>query len=574
MSNTTAFPARSFEETATIPSIIVSSFFEGSTPGFVRLSSLSAYAQSQYEYYASTGVMTPLIGPYEALGRAFAETASFKIKYGMDAQFFSKFSYIDVFGSNPTAQQIQHFDSQISYFSSLYIGAGMPREKSDILAKGAVLGQMLGHAAIDRGSALDYYAAAKNYIAQIDSPSFEPGPLPSFAGISLSGTASNDVLVGGDGHDRLYGLDGDDRLTGGAGNDGFNGGRGNDTFNGGAGTDFVFYDRDFGMERKLGVTINLDMGDPTDDLGIAINGSGDTDNLISIEEARGTRFDDYFIGDNKNNFLKGFEGDDTMFGGDGVDTMRPGSGNDHFDGGGSGSNIDLIDYADAPRGLTATLGPNGTGAIIDPWGGTDTYVGVEGLNGTLFADRLTGNEQNNRLRGHAGNDILDGAGGIDIIDYRREGFFGGTLGVKVNLSLNTGSDTFGDTDTLLNIENVFGSPFNDIIIGSRGANELRGDEGNDILDGLGGSDLLRGDAGDDIFVYKAGYGATTIADLAAGGGSADKVDLRSFGVASYAELSVRMTATGGNVQINFDKGDILTLLGLSITQLSPSDFLL
>ncbi|RYF83156.1 MAG: VWA domain-containing protein, partial [Comamonadaceae bacterium] len=53
----------------------------------------------------------------------------------------------------------------------------------------------------------------------------------------LNGLGGNDVLIGGNGDDQLFGGDGADRLEGGAGNDTLNGGTGNDILIGGTGND-------------------------------------------------------------------------------------------------------------------------------------------------------------------------------------------------------------------------------------------------------------------------------------------------------------------------------------------------
>ena len=82
--------------------------------------------------------------------------------------------------------------------------------------------------------------------------------------------------------------------------------------------------------------------------------------------------------------------------------------------------IDIASYEDVAIAITADLetsNQNGTGGLID------TYVGVDGLVGSRFADNLTGaspdtittNGFDNLLVGGAGNDILTGLGGDDII---------------------------------------------------------------------------------------------------------------------------------------------------------------
>ena len=85
---------------------------------------------------------------------------------------------------------------------------------------------------------------------------------------------------------------------------------------------------------------------------------------------------------------------------------------------------------------------------------------------------LNGDGENDLLIGGAGNDTLDGGEEYDIVSYTPET---GSLGVVANLSdvawtygttvyqSNTGTDTFGDLDTYVNIENITGSIHNDIL---------------------------------------------------------------------------------------------------------------
>ena len=53
------------------------------------------------------------------------------------------------------------------------------------------------------------------------------------------------------------------------------------------------------------------------------------------------------------------------------------------------------------------------------------------------------------------------------------------------------------SDTLIGIENLTGSSFNDALTGDGNANMLSGGAGNDTLDGGAGNDTLDGGAGTD-----------------------------------------------------------------------------
>ena len=70
------------------------------------------------------------------------------------------------------------------------------------------------------------------------------------------------------------------------------------------------------------------------------------------------------------------------------------------------------------------------------------------------------------------------------------------------------------TDTLVGIEDLAGSSFDDTLIGNSDANRLFGGAGNDVLVGSSG-DILDGGAGNDTASYADTFGVT--ADLAASG---------------------------------------------------------
>src|SRR5438552_743330 len=73
--------------------------------------------------------------------------------------------------------------------------------------------------------------------------------------------------------------------------------------------------------------------------------------------------------------------------------------------------------------------------------------------------------------------------------------------VPVNLLQVTKADD--GTDTLTTIENVVGSPFNDVIVGNAASNTLTGLGGDDTLRGDLGNDVLDGGAGIDTAAFNA-----------------------------------------------------------------------
>ena len=154
----------------------------------------------------------------------------------------------------------------------------------------------------------------------------------------------------------------------------------------------------------------------------------------------------------------------------------------------------------------------GTGII----GGYTIANGViiEAAIGGSSADKLYGNSSGNTLSGGLGNDLIyvgtgtasdrvDGGSGVDGVSYAYAG-----SRVNVNLNLTTAQATGGSgTDTILNVENLYGSAYGDTLSGNASGNQLYGAAGNDILNGMGGNDTLNGGAGLDTFVFNTALSA-------------------------------------------------------------------
>jgi Ca2+-binding RTX toxin-like protein len=163
--------------------------------------------------------------------------------------------------------------------------------------------------------------------------------------------------------------------------------------------------------------------------------------------------------------------------------------------------------------------------------------GNDTLNGTSGDDFFFGDAGNDVMNGGAGNDTFvssagadtfNGGTGIDTVDYSQitqatDPFLGLIDGVMVNLTAGVGGDYQsayeGDGwDSYSSIENVTGSNFNDMIVGDKSANVIKGLDGVDFLEGMGGADTLDGGDGYDFLTYY--YSAVGVtADLQSGTGS-------------------------------------------------------
>ena len=324
------------------------------------------------------------------------------------------------------------------------------------------------------------------------------------------GTSAADDIDMRAGDDTAYGQGGDDVISGGWGNDSLHGGNDDDLIFGNEGNDFVF-------------------GDAGDD---HLHGN-DGDDLVHGGTGR-----DLMFGEDGNDRLFGDEDNDTLDGGVGADLLDGGDG-DH----------DLADYSRASGSVTINLATNvAHGAEAEG----DTFFSIEALTGSRFADTLTGSSGDESFEGLAGADRIDGGGGADTAFYTES-----TAAVNVNLAtgLNFGGDAAGDV--LINIENLVGSVFADVLTGDAGANTIEGNPGNDVISGGAGADTLRGGAGNDTFEGGAG------ADLIDGGSD--------FDTASYANSAAGVTvnlATGVNTGGDA-AGDVL----VGIESLVGSSFL-
>jgi Ca2+-binding RTX toxin-like protein len=295
-------------------------------------------------------------------------------------------------------------------------------------------------------------------------------------------------------------------------------------------------------------------------------------------------------------FLYGGDGDDTILGGSYDDMLYGGSGNDVMNG---GAGFDWVDYQDANGGVKVDLFL--TTAQNTRSAGIDTLTNFEAVAGSAYADILsaastgsslygflgddliTGRAGNDLLNGGGGNDTIIGGGGNDTIIAEDWSSFGNdmvdggagrdtadyfavtgslTIDLRVTSAQNTGS---AGVDTIVNVENVRGSLYDDLLTGNAVANHLFGWTGNDTLSGMAGNDTLDGFAGADQLYGGSGndvlYGGVTSlaaeSDALTGGAGADTF---VFLDATWS------TATGTDHILDFDasEGDRIDLHALAL----------
>jgi len=185
------------------------------------------------------------------------------------------------------------------------------------------------------------------------------------------------------------------------------------------------------------------------------------------------------------------------------------------------------------------------------FGGADKLTGGAGddvLAGMAGNDTLLGGDGEDYILGGAGSDTIDGGAGADWAAYEDA-----ASGVKVDLTLTASQNTLGGgSDKLISIENIYGSAFNDTLIGDAGVNYLAGGDGHDSLSGGKGEDNLFGGAGADTLLggqnddyMQGGAGA----DLIDGGAGMDwsAYDDAVSGVTVDLNLTAAQNTGGGGV---------------------------
>jgi Ca2+-binding RTX toxin-like protein len=298
------------------------------------------------------------------------------------------------------------------------------------------------------------------------------------------------------------------------------------------------------------------------------SGSLEMDQLYSVTRIVGTNVSgiDSVTGGSKSgvgDWLMGGSSVRTQFGSLQEEFMG-GAGNDTIEGFGG---FDLVLYNSAAAGAgdtlqgfagvvvdldsgTATDGIDVNAGLAGMQAGTDTLMDIEGVVGSNYNDSLTGSDANNYFQMRSGNDSVDGRGGFDMAAYQ-----GSTTGVNVSLAvvgaqvtgktyiLSTGATAQG-TDTLVDIESLRGSDFNDTLTGG-GVTDWRGLTGirREDFEGRAGNDVI--DGGNDHAANLAIYGDESVG-----------YDIAKYERAPEAvAIDMRVTATdAGGTYILVDDG--------------------
>lgn len=329
---------------------------------------------------------------------------------------------------------------------------------------------------------------------------------------TLYGDKGADTLDGGDGDDVLRGEDGADTLIGGAGTDTLDGGAGIDAMFGGAGDDYYYLhnvgdqvteDPDAGHDWVLAFYVgSFTLPDNVEVLSLQYAGFGGN--------GTGNALDNEIIGNDGSNWLIGLEGDDVLDGRGRADIMEGRQGNDTYyvdDPGDEVYEFDGFGDADLVRSSISYTLPHDV-ERLELLGSAD----IDGTGNDL-GNAISGNGGANVLAGLGGADLLDGGEGSDTADYSAS-----ASGVVVDLSTGHGHHGDAEGDTLVSIESLVGSAFDDVLLMDGGDNEASGGDGDDLLSGAAGSDLLHGGGGRDLLLGSDGD------DRLDGGAGGDRLD--------------------------------------------------
>ena len=295
--------------------------------------------------------------------------------------------------------------------------------------------------------------------------------------------------------------------------------------------------------------------------GDVMRGSFGNDMLFGAagdDELFGQWSDDTLSGNLGNDQLYGDSGDDQLYGNSGSDVLDGGSGNDVLNGGigndvligGTGNDTLIIDSL---GDIIVEEAGGGSDAVQTALFSLDlanfanvekaTLVGTLDLNllGSAGANVLKGNTGANLIQGLGGHDTLNGFGGDDILQ-------GGN-----------GNDTLDGGTGIDNLD------------GGVGDDTLDGGEANDVLSGGAGNDIMTGGLGADIFNFAGGHETARITDFQ---DNKDKINLSAYGFASAAAAKAFAVQDGADVVFTFAAGNVLTVDGITLAQLTAFDLIL
>ncbi|MDD9899351.1 MAG: tandem-95 repeat protein [Alphaproteobacteria bacterium] len=223
----------------------------------------------------------------------------------------------------------------------------------------------------------------------------------------------------------------------------------------------------------------------------------------------------------------------------------------------------------APSG--AITGTSGNDTSLNGTSGDDVIFGLDG-NDIIYAgdgtyDQIFGGAGDDTLYGQGGTqDRFTGGPGNDYIDAGAQTsllddvmYLDSPSGVNVDLAAGTATDGWGGTDTLVGIDSVFGSYFDDVLKGNSSSSYvLLGYDGDDeIILGSGGG-IVYGHDGADTFKFDSvslGSSTNEIRDFdTTEGDIIDVADVISFDPLSDVITDfIQITTSGADSILSIDQ---------------------
>ncbi len=376
---------------------------------------------------------------------------------------------------------------------------------------------------------------------------------------TFTGMAGDDIISGGGGADNLFGGDGNDVLSGGAGADTLNGGAGDDVLTGGTGNDIL--GGGLGADRVDYTGAILNYTFTTNGTDIIITDTIGNDGQDTIRNVETLRFGavDYTIvlggagADTALSGPTGLVGSKAIFGLAGGDTLIGGTASDILVG---GAGNDIIN-GDEGNDFIYQIGASDGRDFIDGGAGTDTYVLMGAQGAETFRiytrDAWLAVAGNNAASLNANTEIVITRGGtnnnaiiaeLDNIEEIKVNALNTTANNGNNAVAPDGGTSGGDTILVIGDFRSTSLDYNTIRVEGTGDNDTIDITGLEsahrvVFDSNGGSDTIVGQVRDqDIFTGEgindqrtttvAGFGASDGLDALVAGMAAGSLELTRY----------------------------------------------
>jgi Ca2+-binding RTX toxin-like protein len=219
------------------------------------------------------------------------------------------------------------------------------------------------------------------------------------------------------------------------------------------------------------------------------------------------------------------------------------------------------------------IGTTGNDTLLGDPNDTNILLGLAGddlLTGGKLADLLVGGDGNDTLIGGGGNDILLGDGGDDVLDGGAGNdilvgdlgidlarYTNAAAGIIANLTAGSVSGAGVGTDTLVGIERIRGSSFDDTYMAvgfNAGASPAAGTSGLfNEFEGMAGNDTIIGNGFTRVSYLNATAGLTVDIQAGIGFGTAAG-DLAGVGIDNFTGVNAIRGSKFDDVLLGSDNG--------------------